>query len=138
VRARYDREIARGEPVDQRKSCFIASRAGLFNSAIHQSGTAVNTWAMSYRTRELAFKLGDKLGIETGDTAELVARLAGFNAKELIAASEELMKTEVRERRWLSSLFNARLSSGLIALIGTLGAGRYARVTHDRQSPRIN
>jgi len=66
---------------------------------------------MSYRTRELAFKLGDKLGIETDDTAELVARLTGFNAKELIAASEELMKTEVRERRWLSSLFNARLSS---------------------------
>ncbi|EZA55321.1 Venom carboxylesterase-6 [Ooceraea biroi] len=67
---------------------------GLFNAAILQSGTAVSTWAMSYKARELAFKLGDKLGIETDDSAELVDRLAGFTAKELIAASGELMKTE--------------------------------------------
>jgi len=91
---------------------FIASRAGLFNSGIQQSGSAINAWAMSHKpSRELAFKLGNKLGIETDDTAELVARLAGFNAKELIAASNELMKTEVRERHWLSSLLNPRLSS---------------------------
>lgn len=52
---------------------------------------------MSYKARELAFKLGDKLGIETDDSAELVSRLAHFQAKELITASGELMKTEVRD-----------------------------------------
>jgi len=90
----------------------------LFNSVIQQSGTAVSTWAMSYKARELAFKLGDKLGIETDDTAELVAGLAGFSGKELMVASDELMKSEVREAtpRTLvdavgSSLLNARLSS---------------------------
>ncbi|XP_012215980.1 esterase FE4-like [Linepithema humile] len=67
---------------------------GLFNSAIQQSGSAVNTWAMSYNPREMAFKLGDKLEIETSDSAELVARLAEFSAKELITASMELIKTE--------------------------------------------
>ncbi|XP_020279915.1 esterase FE4-like [Pseudomyrmex gracilis] len=67
---------------------------GLFNSAIQQSGSAVNTWAISYNPREVAFKLGEKLGIETTDSAELVARLAEFTAKELITVSGELMKTE--------------------------------------------
>lgn len=68
---------------------------GLFNSAIQQSGSAVNTWAFSHNPREIAFKLGDKLDIETTDSAELVAKLAKFSPKELIAASDEVMKTEV-------------------------------------------
>ncbi|XP_011143002.1 esterase FE4 [Harpegnathos saltator] len=67
---------------------------GLFNAAIQQSGSAVNTWAISYNPREVAFKLGKKLDIETDDSAELVAKLAEFSPKELISASEELMKTE--------------------------------------------
>jgi len=71
---------------------------GLFNSAIQQSGSGVNTWAMSYNPREMAFKLGDKLEIETSDSAELVARLAEFSPKELVTASMELIKTEVRGR----------------------------------------
>ncbi|EFN82200.1 Esterase FE4 [Harpegnathos saltator] len=68
--------------------------ASLFNAAIQQSGSAVNTWAISYNPREVAFKLGKKLDIETDDSAELVAKLAEFSPKELISASEELMKTE--------------------------------------------
>ncbi|KAM0724816.1 Esterase FE4 [Formica fusca] len=67
---------------------------GLFNGAIQQSGSAVNTWAISYNPREFAFKLGDKLDIETNDSAELVSKLAEFSPKELIAASDEIMKTE--------------------------------------------
>ncbi|XP_032674579.1 esterase FE4-like [Odontomachus brunneus] len=67
---------------------------GLFNGAILQSGSAMSTWAISYNPRELAFKLGEKLDIETSDSAELVAKLAEFTPKELISASEELMKTE--------------------------------------------
>lgn len=67
----------------------------MFNSAIQQSGSAVNTWAISYNPRELAFQLGDKLDIETNDSAELVSKLAEFSPKELIAASDEIMKTEV-------------------------------------------
>ncbi|XP_012533535.1 esterase FE4 [Monomorium pharaonis] len=63
---------------------------GLFNKVIAQSGSAVNTWAMSYDAREVAFKLGEKLDIETTDSAELVARLAEFSPKELIAASDDL------------------------------------------------
>lgn len=67
----------------------------MFNGAIQQSGSAVNTWAISYNPREFAFKLGDKLDIETNDSAELVSKLAEFSPKELIAASDEIMKTEV-------------------------------------------
>lgn len=55
----------------------------------------MNTWAISYNPREFAFKLGDKLDIETDDSAELVSKLAEFSPKELIAASNEVMKTEV-------------------------------------------
>lgn len=55
----------------------------------------MNTWAISYNPRELAFKLGEKLDIETSDSAELVAKLAEFNPKELMSAADEVMKTEV-------------------------------------------
>jgi len=34
--------------------------------------------------------LGEKLDIDTTDSAELVARLAEFSPKELIAASDDL------------------------------------------------
>lgn len=63
---------------------------GLFNKVISQSGSAVNTWAISYDAREVAFKLGEKLDIETSDSAELVVKLAEFSPKELIAASDDL------------------------------------------------
>ncbi|KAL0125895.1 hypothetical protein PUN28_004753 [Cardiocondyla obscurior] len=63
---------------------------GLFNKAILQSGSAVNTWAMAYDARDVAFKLGEKLDIETSDPVELVAKLAEFSPKELIAASNDL------------------------------------------------
>lgn len=68
----------------------ICRATGLFNQAISQSGSAVNTWAISYDARDVAFKLGEKLDIKTSDSAELVARLAEFSPKELIAASDDL------------------------------------------------
>lgn len=68
----------------------IYRATGLFNKAILQSGSAVNTWAISYDARDVAFKLGEKLDIETTNSAELVARLAEFSSKELIAASDDL------------------------------------------------
>ncbi|KMR05274.1 esterase fe4 [Lasius niger] len=86
---------------------------GLFNSAIQQSGSAVNTWAISYNPRELAFQLGDKLDIETSDSAELVSKLAEFSPKELIAASDEIMKTE--------NTMNGRLSAFLPSVEVDLG-----------------
>lgn len=86
---------------------------GLFNSAIQQSGSAVNTWAFSHNPREIAFKLGDKLDIETTDSAELVAKLAKFSPKELIAASDEVMKTE--------NTMNGRLSAFLPSVEVDLG-----------------
>lgn len=70
---------------------------------------------MSYKARELAFKLGDKLGIETDDSAELVDRLAGFTGKELIAASGELMKTEVRDGAWSAFVGSKRRRSFNVA-----------------------
>lgn len=63
---------------------------GLFNKVIAQSGSAVNTWAISYDARDVAFKLGEKLDIQTTDSAELVAKLAKFSPKELIAATDDL------------------------------------------------
>lgn len=69
---------------------MIYRSTGLFNKVISQSGSAVNTWAISYDARETAFKLGEKLDIDTDDSAELVARLAELSPKELIAASDDL------------------------------------------------
>ncbi|XP_070161017.1 esterase E4 [Polyergus mexicanus] len=86
---------------------------GLFNGAIQQSGSAVNTWAISYNPREFAFKLGDKLDIETNDSTELVSKLAEFSPKELIAASDEIMKTE--------NIMNGRLGAFLPSVEVDLG-----------------
>ncbi|XP_014476726.1 PREDICTED: esterase FE4-like [Dinoponera quadriceps] len=86
---------------------------GLFNGAIQQSGSAMNTWAISYNPRELAFKLGEQLDIETTDSGELVAKLAEFTPKELVAASEDLMNTE--------NTMNGRFSAFLPSVEADLG-----------------
>ncbi|XP_029046685.1 esterase FE4-like [Osmia bicornis bicornis] len=67
---------------------------GLFSAAIQQSGTIVNPWAMTYNPRELAFKLGEALGIQTTDSEELVQKLSEFHVKDIISASHEIMKSE--------------------------------------------
>lgn len=69
--------------------------SGLFSGVIQQSGTILNPWAMTYNPRELAFKLGEALGIQTTDSEELVQKLTEFHVKDIIAASNEIMKSEV-------------------------------------------
>ncbi|XP_076173591.1 esterase E4 [Ptiloglossa arizonensis] len=67
---------------------------GLFSGAIEQSGTTINPWAISYNPRELAFMLGEALGIRTTDSAELVQKLTEFHVKDIIAASNEIMESQ--------------------------------------------
>ena len=67
---------------------------GLFSGVIQESGSIINPWAMSYNPRELAFMLGEALGIHTTDSAELVQKLSEFHAKDIITASNEIMKSQ--------------------------------------------
>nr|XP_003706284.1 PREDICTED: esterase FE4-like [Megachile rotundata] len=66
---------------------------GLFTAAIVQSGNILNPWAITYNSRELAFKLGESLGIHTTDSAELVQKLTEFHVKDIVDATIELDKT---------------------------------------------
>ncbi|KAK2586966.1 hypothetical protein KPH14_010941 [Odynerus spinipes] len=66
---------------------------GLFNNVIAQSGSILNPWAVSYNPKDMAFKLGETLGIRTTDSAELVKKLAEFSAKDIVTASKEMMTT---------------------------------------------
>lgn len=67
---------------------------GLFSGVIQQSGSVLNPWAITYNPREQAFMLGDALGIHTTDSAELVSKLSDFHVKDIIAASNEIMKDQ--------------------------------------------
>ncbi|XP_017761096.1 PREDICTED: esterase FE4-like [Eufriesea mexicana] len=67
---------------------------GLFNGVIQQSGTILNPWAISYNPRDLAFMLGENLGIRTTDSEELVKRLSEFHVKDIITASNEIMDSQ--------------------------------------------
>ena len=67
---------------------------GLFSGVIKESGSIINPWAVSYNPRELAFMLGEALGIHTTDSAELVQKLSEFHVKDIIAASDEIMKSQ--------------------------------------------
>ncbi|XP_015175882.1 PREDICTED: cholinesterase 1-like [Polistes dominula] len=64
---------------------------GLFNNVIAQSGAILNPWAIEYKPKEMAFKLGEKLGISTQDTGELIKKLAEFSAKDIVTATKEMM-----------------------------------------------
>ena len=46
--------------------------------------------------REAAFMLGERLGIKTTDSAELVNKLKTFSAKDLVDASTALSEQGVR------------------------------------------
>ncbi|XP_047347897.1 venom carboxylesterase-6-like [Vespa velutina] len=70
---------------------FSPMSEGLFNSVISQSGSILNPWAMEYKPKEMAFKLGETLGIRTQDTGELVNKLAEYSARDIITATREMM-----------------------------------------------
>lgn len=60
---------------------------GLFHRAISESGSALNSWALSERPRERAFRLGRVLGFDTNSTADLVAFLRKVPARKLVEYS---------------------------------------------------
>ncbi|XP_015591452.1 esterase FE4 [Cephus cinctus] len=66
---------------------------GLFSRVVMQSGSVLNSWSFTYDHKELAFKLGELLGIRTSDSTELVERLKEKSAKEIVDASGQLMKS---------------------------------------------
>lgn len=70
---------------------------GLFKGAIMESGSALNPWAMSYSPKEMAFKLGEVLGVATSDTKELITKLKDFTVQELVTANGEVSKTLVNK-----------------------------------------
>ncbi|XP_033332359.2 esterase FE4 [Megalopta genalis] len=72
---------------------FSPMSEGLFNGVIEQSGSMANPWALQSNPRELAFMLGEALGIKTTDSAELVQKLSEFHVKDIIAASGEVTKS---------------------------------------------
>lgn len=61
--------------------------SGLFQRAICESGTALNTWARSPNGKERAFALGRALGLNTNNTSKLLEYLRSVSAKSLIDAA---------------------------------------------------
>lgn len=76
-------------------TCSSSYSLGLFKNAITQSGSVLNTWSMTYNPKEMAFKLGEQLGIKTTDSKELMDKLKEISAKDIVAATSEVGKTLV-------------------------------------------
>ncbi|XP_031781566.1 venom carboxylesterase-6 [Nasonia vitripennis] len=66
---------------------------GMFRGGLEQSGTSLNPWVIQYKPREVAFQLGEVLGVKPADSKELVDKLKTFSAKELMVAAEEVSKS---------------------------------------------
>jgi len=68
--------------------------SGLFHRAIAQSGSCLNSWAFTNSSKRMAFRLGEKLGIKTENTQELLNHLRSVDAKALTKASHEVLTPE--------------------------------------------
>lgn len=55
-----------------------------------QSGSALNPWSMAYDPTEMAFKLGELLGIQTQCRKELISKLKEFTVEQIVTASRDL------------------------------------------------
>jgi hypothetical protein len=60
-----------------------------------QSGSALNSFAIEYNPKAMAFKLGEVLGIKDTDTKQLVAKLLEYSNQELVIATLNVTKTLV-------------------------------------------
>lgn len=68
---------------------------GLFNSAIIQSGSVSASWANNFNPKEDAMRLADILGIKATSTADLVQKLTEVPTKDIVMATDEIIKTKV-------------------------------------------
>lgn len=64
--------------------CVFLLRAGLFQRAIAQSGSAISSWAVNYRPVMYTKILARKVGCSLGDMAELVDCLRRKSFRELV------------------------------------------------------
>lgn len=53
----------------------------------------MNPWAVTYNPKEIAFKLGEVLGVKTSDTKELVDKLKEFTLQDIVTATTEVGKS---------------------------------------------
>jgi carboxylesterase type B len=67
---------------------------GLFHRAIAQSGSCLNSWAFTNSSKSMAFRLGEKLGIKTEDSQELLNHLRSVGTMDLTKASHEVLTPE--------------------------------------------
>lgn len=57
--------------------------SGLFHKVILQSGSALNVWALARQPKRAAFAMGKVFGIETNDSATLIAGLRNISGLDL-------------------------------------------------------
>lgn len=58
-------------------------------------GGLINSWTVTNQPRELAFRFGKAVGVETQDTTELINRLKEVETEKLVLANEVLTKEDV-------------------------------------------
>lgn len=69
--------------------------AGLFHSAILQSGCALNPWAMSNYPRDMSLRYGKNIGCPTDTSAKLLDCLRSKTTEEILNAMEPLTVRDI-------------------------------------------
>ncbi|XP_049837053.1 acetylcholinesterase-like [Schistocerca gregaria] len=71
---------------------FISPQsAGLFRGVIIQNGQSVSPWGIFPNARDMAFRLGALLGLQTNDSQELAAFLRAQEASDLVDRGNEIL-----------------------------------------------
>ncbi|XP_049938132.1 venom carboxylesterase-6-like [Schistocerca serialis cubense] len=65
--------------------------AGLFRGVIIQNGQSVSPWGIFPNARDMAFRLGALLGLQTNDSQELAAFLRAQEASDLVDRGNEIL-----------------------------------------------
>lgn len=70
-------------------------QTGLFQRVICLGGGLINSWTVTNEPKELAFRFGKAVGIDTQDTTELINKLKEVETEKLVHANEALTKEDV-------------------------------------------
>lgn len=89
-----DRVTLFGNSAGAASVCFhmlAHQSAGLFHSAIMQSGCALNPWAMSKYPKEMALRFGTNIGCPTESSVDYLSCLRMKTTEEILNAMESLI-----------------------------------------------
>ncbi|XP_044007769.1 juvenile hormone esterase-like isoform X2 [Aphidius gifuensis] len=112
---------------------FSKLSQGLFHKSISMSGTPLNPWGFSTpdEAEARAFKLGELLGINTTSKEILLKELSEKSAKEIVLATENIVKADRPFKSTIESYEIAGETAFLSeCIVNQLEKGNFSQIPH--------